>query len=265
MKRMQRMTAGVLAGLGVLAVGTWILSRAIGTHEARFQGKPVLYWSEQLANHDAAASNEAALVVYSKIVPQLTNQMFTDTNDSKFRQSVIDELNTLPGIQIDYVDAIGRRARAVNDLGSLGPSAKSAAPALLVALKGNDDVMCAAAAGAVAKIRVDPETAVPALIGCLVDGRGHGRPDVVDALGEYGPPAKAAVPMLVKLLKDRSSKDLVKAVPQALRRIDPEAAAAAGVRAPSPQPAPSQPPRPPSAAAGEGSPPPSTNASAPSK
>ena len=262
---MQRMTASVVAGLGVLAGGTWVLSRALGAHEARFQGKPVRYWSEQLAKHDAAASNEAAAVVYSTIVPHLTNQMVTDTNDSKFRQSVIDELNTLPGIQIDYVDAVGRRAQAVSDLGSLGPSAKSAAPALLVALKGDDDVMCAAAATALAKIQVDAETAVPALIGSLVDRRGHGRPDVVDALGEYGPPAKAAVPMLVKLLKDRSSKDLVKAVPQALRRIDPEAAAAAGVRAPSPQPAPSQPPRPPSGAAGGGSPPPSTNASAPLK
>jgi HEAT repeat protein len=265
MKRTLRMSAGVLAGLGLLAVGTWILSRSIGTHETRFQGKPVRYWSDQLANHDAVASNEAAAVVYSKIVPHLTNQMFTDTNDSKFRQSVIDELNTLPGIQIDSLDAVARRAQAVTDLGSLGPSAKSAAPALLEALKGTDDAMCAAAATALAKIQVDAATAVPALIGCLIDRKGHGRPDVVDALGEYGPPAKAAVPMLVTLLKDRSSKDLIKAVPHALRRIDPEAAAAAGVRAPAPKPAPSQPSVPPSSAAAAGSPPPSTSSNSPPK
>jgi hypothetical protein len=83
-------------------------------------------------------------------------------------------------------------------------------------------------ARALAGIQADPDAVIPVLIGCLVDGDGHGRPDVVEALAQYGSRAKAAVPTLVKLLKDRSSKEIVRAVPRALRRIDPAAAAAAG-------------------------------------
>jgi len=233
---MLRISAGVLAGLGVLAAGTWILGRAIGTHKTVYEGKSIYYWSDQLTNRDAAASNKAAAIVYSQILPHLTNQMFSDTNDSKLRLALIDQLNALPGIQVYFVTADGRRAQAANDVGTFGPAARCAAPALLEALKRKDELLCSPAASALARIQADPETAVPALIGSLLDRKGHGQPDVVDALGEYGPRAKAAVPLLVKLLRDRSSKDLIRAVPQALKRIDPEAAARAGGPAPSPKP-----------------------------
>jgi hypothetical protein len=228
MKRMLRLSAGVLAGLGVLAAGTWILARTIGTHKTLYEGKSIYYWSEQLTNQDAAASNKAAAIVHSRIIPQLTNQMFSDTNDSKFRMAVIDKLNTLPGFDVYYMTAPGRRVQAANHLGVLGPGAKDAAPALIEALKRKDDMLWVVSAGSLGRIQADPEAAVPALIGRLLDRRGHGQPEVVEALGEYGPRAKAAVPMLEKLLKDRSSKELIKAVPQALKRIDPEAAAGAG-------------------------------------
>ena len=164
MKRMLRMSAGVLAGLGVLVAGTWVLSRTLGTPETKYEGKSVYYWSEQLTNHDAAASNKAALVLSSQIIPHLTNQLCSDTNDSKLRMALIDRLNDLPGVQVYYLSADGRRAQAAGDLGL------------------------------------------------------------------FGPKAKAAVPTLVKLLKDHSSREITAAVPRALRRIDPEAAAGAGVK-----------------------------------
>jgi HEAT repeat protein len=229
-KRMLRMSAGVLAGLCVLGAGTWILSRALGNHQTTYQGKSLYYWSVQLTNQDAGASNKAAAVLYSQIIPHLTNRMFSDTNDSKLRLALIDELNTLPGIQVDFAGATSRRVQAVMDLGSFGSRAKSAAPALLEALKRQDDVLCEPAASALVSIQAEPEAVIPALIGCMVDDRGHGRSDVVEALAQYGPRAKAAVPTLVKLLKDRSSKEIVRAVPRALRQIDPEAAAGAGVK-----------------------------------
>jgi len=51
------------------------------------------------------------------------------------------------------------------------------------------------------------------MIGCLMDGGGHGQPDAgFEAIGEFGPKAKAAVPVLVKLLAARSSKDIIRAV-----------------------------------------------------
>ncbi len=124
----------------------------------------------------------------------------------------------------------GRRVQAINDLGSLGPRAKAAAPALLQVLDRKDDLLCGPAATALAKIQAEPDRAIPALIGCLLDREGRGRPDVVEALCEFGPRAQAAVPLLVKLLADRSSKDIVAAVPTALKNIDPDAAAKAGVK-----------------------------------
>jgi HEAT repeat protein len=229
MKRMLRISAAVLAGLGVLAAGTWILSRAIGDHRSLYRGRSIYYWSEQLTNHDAAASSRAATVLNSRIIPHLTNEIFSDTNDSKLKLAIIARLNTLPGIEVEFIGADGRRARAVNDLGIFGPKAKGAAPALLVALKGKDEVLYCPAASSLARIQADPEATVPALIGRLVDRRGRGRSEVVEALGEYGPRAKAAVPALVKMLRDRSSRELIKVVPVALKQIDPEAAAAAGV------------------------------------
>jgi HEAT repeat protein len=98
------------------------------------------------------------------------------------------------------------------------------------ALKRQDDLLCEPAAAALVKIQADPEQVIPALIACLVDSNGHGRADVVEALGEFGPKSKAAVPVLVKLLGDHSSKELVAAVPRALRKIDTDAAAKAGVK-----------------------------------
>jgi hypothetical protein len=229
MKRVLRLSAGVVAGLGILAAGTWILSRAIGTHEKLYEGRSVVYWAGQLTNHDEAASNKAAAVLNSQIIPHLTKEILSDTNDSKLKLALIARLDALPGIEVEFLSAGARRARAANDLATCGPRAKIAAPALIEALKGKDETVYCAAARALARIQADPETAVPALMGRLADLRGHGRPEVVAALGQYGPRAKAAVPMLVRMLGDHSSKEIIRIVPVALKQIDPEAAAAAGV------------------------------------
>jgi HEAT repeat protein len=227
-KRMLRMSVGVLVGLGVLVVGVWILSCTLGTGQKLYEGKSCYYWSLQLTNRDAAISNKATAILYSRIIPHLTNELCSAAKDSKFKLALIKQLNELPGVQIYFEGADQRRAQAAFDLAAFGPKAKGAAPALLAVLKGQDDTLYRPAARALASIGADPEAAIPVLIGRLVDRDGHGRPDVVDALAEFGPRAKAAVPTLVKLLKDRSSKDIIRAVPRALRRIDPESVPRAG-------------------------------------
>lgn len=230
-KRIVRLLIGVVVGICVIIGAVLILGRALGDHETLYQGKPFNYWCEQLTNHDAAAANRARATVSNLIIPQLTNQMFTDTNDSRLRMAVIDQLNDLPGVRIFYTPALGRRAQAVNDLGALGPLAKAGAtPALIEVFKNKDSFLIGPAADAMVKIQADPDTVIPLLMQCMMDRDGHGQSDVVEALGEYGPKAKAAVPTLIKLLSDRSSKDIMEAVPQALKKIDPEAAAKAGVR-----------------------------------
>jgi len=62
------------------------------------------------------------------IIPYLTNQMFADTNDSRMRVALIEQLNALPGVHIYFTRQDGRRVQAINDLGSLGPIAKAASP-----------------------------------------------------------------------------------------------------------------------------------------
>jgi hypothetical protein len=231
MKRIVRLLIGVVVGIALLAGLVLILGRVLGDHETLYQGKPFNYWCEQLTNHDTAAASHAKATVTTVIIPQLTNRMFSDTNDSRLRMALLDQLNDLPGMQIMYTPAIGRRAQAVNDLAALGPLAKDAAtPAFLEVFKHKDGLLIGPAADALVKIEANPDTVIPALIDCMVDGEGHGQSDVVEALGEYGPKAKAAVPTLIKLLADRSSKDIMEAVPKALKKIDPEAAVKAGVK-----------------------------------
>jgi len=229
-KRILRLVIGVALGSALLVGGIWFLIHSLGNDETLYRGKPIAYWAEQSAHQQPALSNQAMLMLNGVIIPHLTNQMFSDTNDSRIRMALIDQLNGLPGVHITFVPQEGRRVQAINDLGSLGPKAKAAAPALLQALECKDDVLCGPAASALVKIQAEPDRAIPLLIGCLLDREGRGRPDVVEALGEFGPKAGAAVPMLVKLLADRSSKDIMAAVPTALKNIDPDAAAKAGVK-----------------------------------
>jgi HEAT repeat protein len=70
--------------------------------------------------------------------------------------------------------------------------------------------------------------AVPYLIDALF-GCSETRELAARALGSIGPDAKAAVPALTARLGDRYA-DARKAVAEALKRIDPEAAAKAGVQ-----------------------------------
>lgn len=230
MKRFLRLFCYACAGLGLLVPGIWFLSRLLGDHETLYHGKPIADWQGQLTNAVGQASNAASTVLSREIIPHLTNQMCCDTNDSRLKLALVDYLNCLPGIQVYCARCDGRRVMAINYVAFIGPRAKGAAPALLALLAQKDDVLCGPAASALVKIQADPDKVIPALTNCLVDSRGHGQPDVVEALGELGSKAQAAVPMLLKLLADRSSKEIIRAVPRALKEIDPEAASRAGVK-----------------------------------
>jgi HEAT repeat protein len=225
----KRILFAAAVGLGALVGGTWLLSRALAQREASCQGKPLDYWIEQLKDHDAAASNRAFVVVNSMIIPQLTDQMVQDTHDSSLRITLIEKLNNLPGVDIQFATAPFRRAAAARWLGEFGPAAKAAVPALLKVLKGNDDTVRVKAAEALGRIHSDSEIVIPALISCLNDPRSDLRTEAAEALASWGKQSRAAVPRLVQLLEDRSDRDLMAAVPEALKKIDPEAAAKAGV------------------------------------
>lgn len=225
-----KLAAGIVGGFAVIAFGIWALTHLLADRERLFEGHTIDEWRERLTNSSPQSAALARGVVTKLIIPALTNQMFCDTNDSSFKVFMADKLESLPGVQVDFSSSSERRIQAVIALASFGVEARSAGPALIEAVRRPEELLCAHAASALAEIQVDAESAVPALLASIVDSQGNGRPEVVDALGEYGDRAKAAVPKLIGLLQDRSSKEIRFAVPRALKKIDPEAAAKAGVR-----------------------------------
>jgi HEAT repeat protein len=149
---------------------------------------------------------------------------------------------------------------AVEALENIGPGAQAAVPALIDRLTHEDEAVRQASARALERIEPDPERAVPALCTVLKNG-GPGSAEAAFVLGRMGPKAKKAVPALAEALKSQDDKvvaraaealaamgaDAKPAVPalvevakgaggasekarQAVRRIDPAAAAKAGLR-----------------------------------
>jgi hypothetical protein len=202
------------------------MTRVVADHPRVFEGKTTGQWREQLSQGDVAASRRANLVLNTAIIPQLTETALHDTNDSAFKLAVVDLLNQLPGIHVRCRRAPARRADALVELGRFGPAAKAAIPVLLQILKGHDPATRGAAAAALGGIHSDPDAVIPALIACLEDSDMD--ESAAEALGNFGPLAKAAVPKMLPLLL-HGDKETRHAAALAVPRIDPEAAANAPV------------------------------------
>jgi HEAT repeat protein len=162
-------------------------------------------------------------------MPQLTEAMFHDTNDSRLRLALVDQLNTLPGVQICSTVAAARRVAATQAIGQIGPQAKGTIPDLIKVLKGNDPAPRPAAASALGQIHGEPETIIPLLIALLDDPQDGVPENAASALGNWGSLSKAAVPKLLPMLK-APDKDLRRAATLALKQIDPEAATNTAVK-----------------------------------
>jgi HEAT repeat protein len=227
-KRFARTAAFVLLGLLILAGGIWLGSWTLGnTGEKLYAGRFPSDWQQQLNGRDAGASNAAYAVVNAQVVPQLLDTMFHDTNDSKIKLAGIGVLNGLPGIHIFYAGAHERRCRAAESLGALGPAAKAAVPSLILVLKGTDIGMKASAMEALGKIHSDPDVTIPLLVPYLTNDALNDC--AASSLGDYGSLAREVFPKIVPLLKDKD-KSVRRAARSALKKIDPEAAAKAGVK-----------------------------------
>lgn len=226
-RRAMRILLSVTVGLALLAGGIWVLIQTLGEREVLYQGKSLYDWSEQIKSQSTTASNQASLVLNQEIIPRLTKTMFGDTNDSSLRIWLVENLNTLPGVNILFRAADSRRAGAAAGFGEFGPPAEAAVPALLQALQGRDLAVRGPAAVSLGKIRGKPDVVIPLLIRYLEED--DLRESAAEALGEFGSLSKAAVPKLLLLFKV-PDKDLHHAVEEALKSIDPDAAAQAGAR-----------------------------------
>jgi hypothetical protein len=229
MKRLKRILVASAIGVALCVAGIWGLTRALNEGTPRYQGQTMDYWLEQANSQDAAASNQAWVVLNTTVIPQLVRTMFEDTNDSRLRLALIDQLNALPGVQIYSTLAEGRRAVSARALGEIGPRAKATIPELIKVLKGNDPGPRPAAASALGQIHCEPETVIPLLVALLDDPQDGVPEEAATALGQFGSLSKAAVPKLLELLKV-PDKDLYFAVTTALKQIAPEEAPKSGAR-----------------------------------
>jgi len=221
-KSLIRILIGVAIGLGLFAGGLWLLTRTLGVGIARYQGKSRYDWIDQIQSQNAAASNQACLVLNQEIIPRLTKTMFEDTNDSRLRLALVEDLDHLLGSNIPFRPAGSRRADAAAGLGEFGPPAQAAVPALLKALQGPDPAVRGPAAISLGRIHGNPDVIIPLLIGHLDED--DLKQSAAEALGEYGSLAKSAIPKLI-LVSNVLDKDLRHAIATALQKIDPEAAA----------------------------------------
>jgi HEAT repeat protein len=123
------------------------------------------------------------------------------------------------------------RRMSAQALSVLGPNAKKALPALLVALKDPDQMVRVDAAGAIWKIEKKTATALPVLTATLSDSVDMGgKPRAIHYLNLMGPDAKRAFPTLLAFWEKSDVAHTKKSAATALKAIDPEAAAKVGVK-----------------------------------
>jgi HEAT repeat protein len=122
------------------------------------------------------------------------------------------------------------RAAAAVALGKIGPTANSALPALRIALLESNSYLRGQAAVAIWRIDSDVDTSLPVLLREMTGTDENSKWDWIVALGEMGPRAQQAVPQLRRELEQDKLKWVISHVTNALKQIDPQAAAAAGVK-----------------------------------
>jgi len=102
-------------------------------------------------------------------------------------------------------------------------------PALIARLSDKDLLVHFTAVLALGRLHAEPELAVPALANDFPGNDPELRSLILEALGRFGTNASAAVPMLLEALSD-GDQVVRRDAAWALKQIDPEAAARAGVK-----------------------------------
>jgi HEAT repeat protein len=150
-----------------------------------------------------------------------------------FRALGADASNAVPELIEIYNEKISpsSQVRTAASIGSIGPSAMSAIPSMLGGLTATneDGYVRLITVWALGKIHSDPGLVVPELVKFLHDPDTLNCTYAAGALGEFGTNAESAVPYLTTILNDKR-RAIRDAATNALKQIDPEAAARAGVK-----------------------------------
>jgi hypothetical protein len=118
---------------------------------------------------------------------------------------------------------------AITALAFVGMSAKEVIPSLSRWATDADSRVRLYAVNALGEIRAEPDRVVPVLTKALRDLDSGVQTDAAVALGKFGSNAKLAAPALVGLLNAQSNSENSRVITDALKAIDPDAAAKAGV------------------------------------
>ena len=134
-------------------------------------------------------------------------------------------------VLMGFLDAWEKNQRlfAISALGKYGEAAVAAAPQLRAFLESEDKETRMRAAIALMGIGDSIDRALPVIGSILNDPNAPNRYGLLHAVGELGEKATSIVPLLIEASKDESSPTR-SAVIDALKRIDPNVAARAGVR-----------------------------------
>ncbi len=230
MNRTAKLAGSVVLGLALIPAIAWGLGEIVRDRDDLYKGRTTFAWAELATNGAPELRAEAVDVARTVIVPDLIHRIRTDTNESQIVLSIASALNSLPGMDVHATDSTGRRTQAIHELHLFGTNAAAAIPVLLEFVRSNDEDLWEGSAEVLPGLGADAETMVPLLTARLTNAAGAGNPTIVEALAGYGPKARPAFPGLLGLRGDRSSKEIIWAVPKALKAIDPEAAASAGVK-----------------------------------
>lgn len=221
-----------------LAIVLMILASIIGWQVLRpqetgpvYEGKTLQSWVQMLRAKDSSLKLLLVKIVRQQHFIQI---YFTPAQEWNHRaRSAFEVLgpqakSAVPAIiqTVNQNISYTSRLDAIDALGFIGPSAQEAVPCLLECATNADSEVRCYAIFALGKIHSDPKQVVPVLTNALNDSYLAARIYALIALKDFGPEAKVAVPVLVEYVK----ADSTTRSSSALKAIDPEAAAKAGVK-----------------------------------
>jgi HEAT repeat protein len=182
--------------------------------------KNALQHAERNDLRAAAATALAAVSPQEDVVPFLVKQMWEEKRKGD-KKRISDS---------QYDDDVFVRERIIQTIGTFGPSAAAATPALASVVADANDIFGVrlSAATSLGKIGFAAHEAVPQLTNALSDASERLRRLAAIALGEIGPSAKTAIPKLLELSKNDTSKATRVAAQAAIERITGNSSTGAG-------------------------------------
>ena len=232
-----------------------ILQEVHGANVFRYIGSNSIPCAIALLKHDSPTVRRAAAwglggfspgsPTADEVIPSLTDAL--NDKDRMVRYFAASSLKEMGPAASNAVPALTRvvayagigaetnnmfyvRAIAAVALGKVGPAATNALPALQVAMHESEGYLRGQSAVAIWRISGDVDITLPVLLREMPATMEDSKWDWIIALDEMGPRAKAAVPQLKAELKQAHEQWVLNYVTNALRSIDPEAAAQAGIR-----------------------------------